>query len=539
MTNDATETESAGPTRRGPTRRAPARGDLAREVSTRGASIRRVPAWTARLRAISYVQALAAITAAGAILRLATLARQPIGLDEDFTAVAVHSSLGRMIDIVAHDSAPPLFYLAAKPFAVLAAALAPGGAWDAAALRAVPAVAGIALIPLLAALGRRIGGDRAGLWTAAFAAFLPSTVLLSEFARMYGPAAALTVAAALLMWRAVERPSAGRWTAYVLVGAAAVWTDYFAAVALAGIFLAALSLRPGRRVAAVAFAATGIAVASIGPWLLVAQSQFGHAGQAFWIPPLGPGMIGGTVAQLMMGPEANGDWPFGPALIALQSLAVVVGFGALTAFLVTWRRIGPERQRAAVFCVAAASGVLMLAAVSVWRPILDARYATVMWLPLLALCGAGLAALPKRAAVLAVLVVAVPTLALGAVTTHVETSSLVPALDAAIAAGAGHDLVDASESHYLTILDECDAAVRSRLHVLTPVDPPWFVGTAAYPADAVIHSIPADVIANGGRIFWIADPAEAPSLLPAGYRVVARQCVIGACLTTYAPAGPA
>ena len=67
---------------------------------------RRIP------RHLSYPQALALITAVGAVLRLAFIARQPIGLDEDFTAVVVHQPLDRMIDIVSHDSAPPLFYVA-------------------------------------------------------------------------------------------------------------------------------------------------------------------------------------------------------------------------------------------------------------------------------------------------------------------------------------------------------------------------------------------------------------------------------------------
>ena len=107
---------------------------------------------------------------------------------------------------------------------------------DAAALRLVPALAGIALIPLLAALARRVAGDAAGLWAAAFTAVLPATLLVSLNARMYAPAGTLVVAAALLGWRAVEagRAGRGRWAAYAAVAAAAVWTDYFAAPALAG-----------------------------------------------------------------------------------------------------------------------------------------------------------------------------------------------------------------------------------------------------------------------------------------------------------------
>jgi hypothetical protein len=69
--------------------------------------------------------------------------------------------------------------------------------------------------------------------------------------------------------------------------------------------------------------------------------------------------------------------------------------------------------------------------------------------------------------------------------------------------------------------------------VLAPVDPPWYVGTAAYPADAVIHEVPEDVIASHGRIFWVADPGVDPPTLPSGYRATASHCAVLACLTVY------
>lgn len=485
---------------------------------------------------LSYGRAVGLATAIGAALRLAFIARQPLGYDEDFSAVVLHQPVDRMIDIVCHDSAPPLFYIleravvAAADLLGLASAGGPGGP---VALRLIPVMAGIALIPLVAALARRVGGEPAGVWAAVFTALVPTAAMLSNFARMYGLAATLTVAATLLLWRAVEKPGRGRWAAYAVAAAAAVWTDYFSAVALVGILVAALSLRPGRRAAAAAFVATALAVASIGPWLVVARAQFEHAGQGFWVLPLGPTMVGGTLGQLFMGPPVDPGIPLGLGLIALQFLAVAAGYGALAAAALAYRqRLGPEARRAAVFCLLASSGVAILAVVSIWRPLLDARYAGVMWLPLFALAGVGLAALPRRAAVLLVAAIAAPTLALSAVTTHAETSSLVPVLEARL---GGHDVVAASWGHYLILLDEANPAVQARLHVLIAEDPPWYVGTAAYPAGAVIHEVPADVAANRGRVFWVADPGVPPPTLPAGYHSLESRCVVGACLTVYGP----
>ena len=491
---------------------------------------------SARLAALPYGRAVGLATAAGAVLRLAVLVRQPLGYDEDFTAVVVHQPAGRMLDILSHDSAPPLFYLleravvVAADFADLAGFGGPGGP---VALRIVPAIAGIAVIPLLAALARRVGGDSAGVWAAVFVAFVPTTVMLSGFVRMYGLGATLTVAAALLLWRAVEVPGLRRWTLYVVVAAAAVWTDYFCVVALAGILGAALWLRPGRRVAATAFAATTLAVGSIAAWLVAAPAQFGHTGQGFWVPPLGPVMIGGTYGQLFAGPQVPWDIPFGPPLFGLQVVAVMAGSAALAWLAVTWQRgLGPDARRAAAYCLVATGGVALLALVSIWRPVLDARYASVMWLPLLALAGVGLAAMPRRFATLLLAAVAIPTLALSVATTHRETSALVPELDAQV---GPHDLAAAAWDHYLILLDETGPAVRPRLHVLSTTPLPWYVGTAAYPDGAAIADIPLDVIAGHGRIFWVADPGVAIPVVPPGYRAGKVRCAIEACLTIYSP----
>jgi 4-amino-4-deoxy-L-arabinose transferase-like glycosyltransferase len=485
---------------------------------------------------LSYGRTLALVTAAAALLRFAFIARQPLGTDEDFTAVVVHQPVGRMIDIVSRDSAPPLFYILERAVVALSDLLGMtslGGPGGPAVLRLVPTLAGIALIPLLAALARRVAGDRAGLWGAVFAALAPATVVLSGFARMYGPAATLTVAATLLMWRALEKPGRARWAAYVAAAAAAVWSDYFSAVALLGLLLAAVWLRPGRHTAAVAFGATALATATIAPWLIVARSQFDHAGQGFWVPPLSPSVLGGTVAQLFAGPAVNTSVPLGSALLGLQTVAVVAGFACLAGAALAWRKLGTEGRRAAGFCLLASSGVALLVVAGIWRPLLDARYAGVMWLPLFALAGVGLAAMPRALALVLVAAVAVPTMAVSVATTHTETSSLVAELNASVRPG---DLVAAASNQYLILLDETDPEVQARLHVLTSHGVPWYLGTAAYPEGAIIHAVPPEVVASRGRVFWVADPGVAPDWLPAGYQSLETTCAILACLTVYGPA---
>jgi hypothetical protein len=173
----------------------------------------------------------------------------------------------------------------------------------------------------------------------------------------------------------------------------------------------------------------------------------------------------------------------------------------------------------------------MLLVVSVWRPILDARYANLMWLPIFAIAGAGLARMPRALASIAVVVVAAGSLGLSTAITHSDASTLIPLAEART---GPHDIVIATVDQYLSLLDEGDANMRDHLHVLSIADLPWYVGTAAYPDGAVIHAVPADVVSNGGRVIWIAKPGEKPAGLPAGYRQIDQSCVHQACLTVFA-----
>jgi hypothetical protein len=515
------------------------------------------PVSRGRLLALVAAHPVALVTIGGAILRLALVARQPIGYDEDFTAVTVHAPLDRTLDIVARDSAPPLFYVLERAVVALFDGLGLaglGGRGGPVALRLLPTLAGIALIPVVAALasrvtnGRPIAGRTAAVWAALFTAFAPTTLQLSGFARMYGLGATLTAACALLLWQAVdgrvEQPSgepppraggrnrAWTWLAFTACAVAAAWTDYFCLVALAGIVAATLWLRPGPRDAILAVAASGVAAASLVPWLVVAGEQVHHSGQGFWVKPLGLDSLAGTLPQLFAGPQVPGDAPFSGPLTALQGVAVVAGFAALAALAATWRQLDGASRRGALYCLTVAGGVIVLVVVSLWRPVLDARYANVMWLPVFALAGAGLAGMPRPAASVLIAGIAVPGLALGVAVTHSEASALVPLAEART---GPHDLVATTVDQYLILLDQGDANLQAHLHVLSGGDVPWYMGTAAYPDGAVVHVVPDAVVANGGSVIWIAGPDQDPPSLPDGYRATERTCVSQACLTVYVP----
>lgn len=314
--------------------------------------------------------------------------------------------------------------------------------------------------------------------------------------------ATLVVAATLLLWRAMERPGPGRWAAYGLVAALAAWTDYFAVVAiLATLAAAAWWLRAAPRTIAVAAVATAGALATLAPWLAVAQAQFAHATVPFWVQPLGVATVAGTLAQFLSGPPIGAGIPFETALQVLQGLAIASGGLALLVLVLRRDRLGAAGRRAAAFCAAAGiAAVLVLVALSLWRPLLDARYAAVLWTPLFALAGVGLALMPRRAlAFLLVAALALPSVALSVAVTHPRTDRLLPAIDARLRAG---DLVVAHPSQYLLLLDLGDQRIQNRLRVVS-TDVPWYWGTAAYPPGAVLPAVPAEVVRDRGRILYV------------------------------------
>lgn len=496
------------------------------------------------LAATSYEVRLSAIVLLGAVLRLAFLARQPYWRDEAFTAVVARMPLGDLLDAVSRDSAPPLSYLIEHVASGLGDA-----PW---LLRVVPALAGIALIAIVAALARRVAGDAAGLAAAALVATLPSTVLLSEDARMYGIAAMLAGLAALLLWRAVEAPSAARWLAYAAAAGLSLWTVYFAALAI-GAALAAilLMLRPRRRVSMAAIGWTAVAAATLVPWLVFARTQLDHAGGTFWIPPASLSDAGSTVAQLIAGPYVDEGVPYRQGLQVLQGLAIAVVIGSFGSFGIAWGRgrlagrsdgsasvlarpVPVDARRGAWLCLVAGAGALAaLGLVSVWRSLLEARYASVLWVPLLALAGVGLAAMPRRLAAVSLAALVVGSVALSASITHPETDRLVPSIEARMGL---HDLVEAYPTQYLMLLLDGSPALRARLHVVGQ-DVSWFWGTVAYPAGAIVPSIPPDVVANRGQILDVREPQDPPPHLAPGYRRTDQVCVVRVCLTVYSPPG--
>jgi 4-amino-4-deoxy-L-arabinose transferase-like glycosyltransferase len=108
---------------------------------------------------------------------------------------------------------------------------------------------GVGSIVLTCALARRIVGPRAALLAGVWLGFAPAHVWYSQEATPYAMVGFLVVAAATLAFRVadVERPAAASLALYLAVLAGAVFTHYFAIVALVPLSVVAAFARPRPR----------------------------------------------------------------------------------------------------------------------------------------------------------------------------------------------------------------------------------------------------------------------------------------------------
>jgi len=179
---------------------------------------------------------------AGLILLMAFLLRargitaQSFSFDEGWTSWAISLGWGEMIDLLARDNHPPLYFLLLRGWA------AAFGQSDL-ALRGFSLVADLGTVILVYLLGKKLWNEEVGLLAMAIAAFSPPLIMYAQEARMYSLTTCLVTAATYLLTdlRQEGWPERRRW-AYQLVMAAALYSHHFAWLAF-GAHLAIAFLR--------------------------------------------------------------------------------------------------------------------------------------------------------------------------------------------------------------------------------------------------------------------------------------------------------
>jgi len=333
--------------------------------------------------------ALALATLVAAALRLPFLDHQSLWLDEVFTSRIVRegslSALWRHVE--ATESTPPLYYLLAWLLR----------ARSAAAMRAIPALALVAAVPVTYLACRRLVGALAALAAAAIVAVNPMLVWYATDARSY----ALFVLTALLsVWAfsaLLERPRARRYALWLGASLACVWTHYFG-VFVVGAEVALLLLeRPDKRRLTAAW--SGAIALCCAPLLALLAAQSSDERAGFIEARSLARRVLEAVRQFAMGPNVPRSW--------LEAAGVLLACVALLAGAwLAWRARGASRALLALVATVIAAPLAVAA-----LGITDRFYARnlIVAVPLLAALAAP-ALLRVRAAPLA-LYLALATLA--------------------------------------------------------------------------------------------------------------------------------
>lgn len=208
------------------------------------------------------LQALAALTVAGAVLRFATLDLQSFWYDEAVTVGLVRRGFADMLrQIPASESTPPLYYVVAWVWARLF------GHWEV-GLRSLSAVVGTATIPAAYCAAAQLVSRRAALAVAALAAFNPLLIWYSQEARSYALVLLLTTIALCFFGRASQRPDGRVLALWALFSALALATHYFAVFVVLPEAAWLAWRHPGSRATLVAVAGACLAALAVLPLAL-------------------------------------------------------------------------------------------------------------------------------------------------------------------------------------------------------------------------------------------------------------------------------
>jgi len=488
---------------------------MARVTSPTGPASESPPALTGRRAGAhgSYARAVLLVTGLGLLIRGLFLGLTPLWTDEAFMGVLLRRPLGTMIDVVHNDNHPPLQYLLDR--------LATLVRDSPDALRLPSVLAGTASVALAAALGRRLGGDRAGVTAGLLTAAMPLLVLWSRDARMYSLAICLVLAMALTLWRATETATRGRIAAYFVVTVFALYTHYLVALAVPAQLAAAwLFLRPSRSTMARVLAAATAAGITLVPWLLYAAPQFRHAGDPYWIVPLSPGQVPGVMLDLITRP--------GPMTVIIAAALIGIPVGALLGLMAYRGAPSPERQGFLYLlgCGGFALGALFV--LSLKKPLLDERFTNLYSTELLPIAGAALAWTGRRW-----LVAAAVTL-LFAVSAVQMTTLPTPDIPAVVGPLAGRvdptrDVVAVNGPyHYFQVLYYGDRDVIAATRAVAD-RVPWYFGLAGFRPGDIRPGVPDPP----GVLYLVTDPGQGLPRMPQDLHFRSRQCAYLTCVETW------
>ena len=332
---------------------------------------------------------------AGIGFRLVT--QSDLWLDEALSVNIATLPLGDLVDALARDGHPPLYYVLLHGWAEVF------GAGDD-AVRALSSVFGIATLPLLWLAARRYAGTPAAVATLVLAATSPFLVRYSTEARMYSLVMFLVTLGWLAARWALDRPGPFRLVLVSVLAGLLALTHYWSFYLLATVFVVLLvAWRRGRPAAGrVAIGVAGGAVLFL-PWLPTFLDQMGRTGTPWGEPERPTNVL--TIALT--------DWGGGTLGANGEVQLLGAGLAVLVLLALFGRRIDDRRleldlatrapARTEVVVVFGTMAVAVLAGYAT-ESAFASRYTAVVVPLVLLVAGLGAAVLPTFPARVAVLV---------------------------------------------------------------------------------------------------------------------------------------
>lgn len=284
--------------------------------------------------------------------------------DESVSFEVSQRTLGQILALLRrHDAVHGLYYL------LLHGWMLPGGGevW----LRVPSVLAAGTAAGLVAALGLRLRGVRAGLFAGLLFAGLPVVSYYAQEGRSYALVGAVVLLATYALVRAVETPGRWRWPGYLAAMVFAVGLHEFALLVLPAHGLTLLLARVGRPAGRRWLVSAGLCGLVSAPLVWLSQRQ---AGQVSWLTRPGAD----AVVELSR-------WAIGGSVAA----GLVFGIAGLAGLTV--RAAGPARLGlASVAAPLALVPPVVLLAVSQLQPLYHPRYVFFSVAGIALLAGAGL-----------------------------------------------------------------------------------------------------------------------------------------------------
>jgi mannosyltransferase len=345
------------------------------------------------------------LTVVAVIILAATMALRfwttsDLWLDEALTVNIARQPLHLIPSFLRRDGAPPLYYL------LLHFWTGWFGASDV-AVRSLSGVFGVVTVPLAWLAGKRLAG-RTVAWAAALlVATSPFAIRYATETRMYSLVMLLSVLGYLALDRALRRPQAGNLVAVAAVASLLLYSHYWSIYLIGTVVLwlawkawrGQPQLRAGARASLVA---SLIGCLTFLPWLPTFLYQSRHTGTP-WATPANFAAMVNAVASFAGG-GTNGGRALALIFFALAGLGV---FGTATdrfhiALDIRTRPWGRPLAITVVGTLAAA-----IAGGFITNSAFDARYASVVFIPLILLVSLGLITFRDRRIRVGVLAVAI------------------------------------------------------------------------------------------------------------------------------------